>query len=235
MTEMQMNSVRQFIDYAKRVKQSIIEYAQAKGVTIDSLIEAIRMAFEENSASCDRLAVERVIKLIQQKELILSDLDKVIRMLSEEKVNSDTMPATTATAESKESNSNGMVTSVPAKKVSQAPKKDLESLVTEIIKEVGVPAHIKGYHYLRYALIYLAERKIASIAMTKELYPAVAKEFRATSSKVERAMRHAVTTAWKRGKVETLERYFGYTIDPERGKPTNKEFICKIADYLKHL
>ena len=230
MTERQMNSVKQFIDYAQRTKQAIIEYVQTKGVTIDSLIEVIKMAFEENGASYDRLAVERVIKLIQQKEQILSDFDEVIRMLIEWKGNSNTAKPI---AKLEEGDYNNMVTSTPAEKVSEVSQENLEAQVTFIMKDLGIPAHIKGYYYLRYAIVYLAVKEIRTISITKELYPAVAKEFNTDSSRAERAMRHAIEIAWERGNPEALENYFGYTVDPQKGKPTNGEFVYMIADYLK--
>ena len=109
---------------------------------------------------------------------------------------------------------------------------DLKDMVTEIIHEVGVPAHIKGYQYLRYAII-LAVRDMEIInAVTKVLYPAVAEHFGTTPSRVERAIRHAIEVAWDRGDLETLQRYFGYTVSNTKGKPTNSEFIAMIADRL---
>ena len=98
---------------------------------------------------------------------------------------------------------------------------DLEAVVTEIIHEIGVPAHIKGYQYLREAII-----------LTKVLYPEVAKRFSTTPSRVERAIRHAIEVAWDRGDIEVLQKYFGYTVSNIKGKPTNSEFIAMIADSL---
>ena len=109
---------------------------------------------------------------------------------------------------------------------------DLESTVTEVIHEIGVPAHIKGYQYLREAIILtIGDMEIIN-AVTKELYPAVAKKFATTPSRVERAIRHAIEVAWDRGDVETLQRFFGYTVSNVKGKPTNSEFIAMIADSL---
>ncbi len=108
----------------------------------------------------------------------------------------------------------------------------IELMVTSIIHEIGVPAHIKGYHYLREAII-LSVRDIEMInAITKELYPTVAKKFNTTASRVERAIRHAIETAWNRGDLDTLNRFFGYTVSNTKGKPTNSEFIAMIADKL---
>lgn len=113
-----------------------------------------------------------------------------------------------------------------------ASAESIELMVTSIIHEIGVPAHIKGYHYLREAII-LAVNDIEIInAITKVLYPTVAKKFGTTPSRVERAIRHAIETAWNRGDLDTLNRFFGYTVSNTKGKPTNSEFIAMIADKL---
>ena len=115
------------------------------------------------------------------------------------------------------------------------PKADnasLESVVTDIIHEIGVPAHIKGYQYLREAIILTINDMDAINAVTKVLYPEVAKKFSTTPSRVERAIRHAIEVAWDRGDVETLQKFFGYTVSGIKGKPTNSEFIAMIADCL---
>lgn len=109
----------------------------------------------------------------------------------------------------------------------------LESKVTRIIHEIGVPAHIKGYLYLREAISMVVEDMDYLGAITKELYPSVALKFNTTPSRVERAIRHAIEVAWTRGKVDTINRLFGYTINNNRGKPTNSEFIALIADKLR--
>lgn len=110
---------------------------------------------------------------------------------------------------------------------------DLETIVTEVILHIGVPAHIKGYHYIRHSIMLCISDKSMINSVTKELYPAVAKEFDTTSSRVERAIRHAIEIAWDRGDVDVLTSYFGYTINNGRGKPTNSEFIAMIADKLR--
>lgn len=113
-----------------------------------------------------------------------------------------------------------------------ASAESIELMVTSIIHEIGVPAHIKGYHYLREAII-LAVNDIEIInAITKVLYPTVARKFGTTPSRVERAIRHAIETAWNRGDLDTLNRFFGYTVSNTKGKPTNSEFIAMIADKL---
>ena len=108
----------------------------------------------------------------------------------------------------------------------------LESRVTAIIHEVGVPAHIKGYQYVREAIMIAVEDMDVINAVTKVLYPEVAKRFGTTPSRVERAIRHAIEVAWDRGDLETLQHYFGYTVNSAKGKPTNSEFIAMIADRI---
>lgn len=109
----------------------------------------------------------------------------------------------------------------------------IEMKVTEILHQIGVPAHIKGYHYLRDSIIMSVEHPEVINAVTKQLYPTVAKKHETTSSRVERAIRHAIEVAWDRGDVDILNSYFGYTIHISRGKPTNSEFIAMIADKLR--
>ena len=110
---------------------------------------------------------------------------------------------------------------------------DLEFMVTEIIHQIGVPAHIKGYNYLRESIILAIKDSEIINSVTKTLYPTVAKEHYTTSSRVERAIRHAIEVAWDRGDVNVLNSYFGYTIHNNRGKPTNSEFIAMISDKLR--
>ena len=114
-----------------------------------------------------------------------------------------------------------------------ARESNLETTVTGIIHEIGVPAHIKGYQYLREAIIIAVEDMEVINAVTKILYPEVAKRFGTTASRVERAIRHAIEVAWDRGDLETLQKYFGYTVSNAKGKPTNSEFIAMIADRLQ--
>ena len=117
--------------------------------------------------------------------------------------------------------------------IAPVPKEpSLEAVVTDIIHEIGVPAHIKGYQYLREAIILTVNDMEAINAVTKVLYPAVAKKFATTPSRVERAIRHAIEVAWDRGDLETLQKFFGYTVSNIKGKPTNSEFIAMIADSL---
>ena len=143
-------------------------------------------------------------------------------------------------------------TPVPAKKVStgrvtfptQAPAfstlaqeskspVDLETEITNIIHEIGVPAHIKGYMYLREAITMVVNDMELLSAVTKELYPSIAKKYNTTASRVERAIRHAIEVAWGRGQIEAINKLFGYTVHNDKGKPTNSEFIAIIADKLR--
>ena len=110
---------------------------------------------------------------------------------------------------------------------------DLEGDVTKIIHQIGVPAHIKGYRYLRSAIMMAVRDTRVISEVTKTLYPSVAKEFDTTSSRVERAIRHAIEVAWDRGDVDVLNSFFGYTVQNSKGKPTNSEFIAMIADHLR--
>lgn len=112
-------------------------------------------------------------------------------------------------------------------------KENLEALVTNVIHEVGVPAHIKGYQYLREAIIMVVEDIDVINQITKSLYPKIAYKFNTTPSRVERAIRHAIEVAWGRGDQKTVENIFGYTISAAKGKPTNSEFIAMIADKLR--
>lgn len=121
----------------------------------------------------------------------------------------------------------------PAETSAKPNSTDLEVMITEVIHQIGVPAHIKGYHYLRESIRLSIEDPEMINSVTKLLYPTVAKTYNTTSSRVERAIRHAIEVAWDRGDVDTLNAYFGYTIHNSRGKPTNSEFIAMIADKLR--
>ncbi|MBC7347901.1 MAG: sporulation transcription factor Spo0A, partial [Clostridia bacterium] len=111
--------------------------------------------------------------------------------------------------------------------------RNLDLEVTKIIHQVGVPAHIKGYQYLREAILMVVEEMSLLGAVTKELYPSIARKYNTTPSRVERAIRHAIELAWDRGNIEVINRFFGYTVHMDRGKPTNSEFIAMIADKLR--
>lgn len=123
------------------------------------------------------------------------------------------------------------ISETPLNKVSS--EKAMEIEITEILHQIGVPAHIKGYHYLRSAILMSIETPDIINAVTKQLYPSVAKKFSTTASRVERAIRHAIEVAWDRGDMDILNSYFGYTIHTSRGKPTNSEFIAMISDKLR--
>lgn len=123
------------------------------------------------------------------------------------------------------------LTTAPSR--SANPALDIEIRVTDVIHQIGVPAHIKGYQYLREAITLTINDNEVVNAVTKVLYPTVAKMFKTTSSRVERAIRHAIEVAWDRGDIEVLQGYFGYTVSNIKGKPTNSEFISMIADKLR--
>ena len=115
----------------------------------------------------------------------------------------------------------------------KAKTRNLDVEVTDIIHQMGVPAHVKGYQYMRYAILLVIGESNLIGAVTKELYPMIAKKYITTPSRVERAIRHAIELAWDRGNVEMMNKFFGYTINVEKGKPTNSEFIAMIADNLR--
>jgi len=117
--------------------------------------------------------------------------------------------------------------------ISPSKPRNLDVAVTNIIHEMGVPAHIKGYHYLREAILCVINEVNLLGAVTKELYPMIAQKYQTTPSRVERAIRHAIELAWDRGNIEMMTKFFGYTINLERGKPTNSEFIAMVADKLR--
>lgn len=110
---------------------------------------------------------------------------------------------------------------------------NLERRITELILDVGIPAHIKGYHYLRSAIQMTVEDNTMLNGITKVLYPNIAKKYETTPSRVERAIRHAIEVAWDRGNIDTLHKLFGYSINTAKGKPTNSEFIAMISDKLR--
>ncbi len=112
-------------------------------------------------------------------------------------------------------------------------QEDLEILVTNVIHDVGIPAHIKGYRYLRYAILLAVQDMDILNSITKQLYPEIAKEFQTTADRVERAIRHAIIVAWERGMPEQMQEYFGYALKQGSGKPTNSEFIAMIADKIR--
>ena len=116
---------------------------------------------------------------------------------------------------------------------SSKPFMDTETMVTEIIHEIGIPAHIKGYQYLRYSIMLVIDNLDVINSITKKLYPTVASHFGTTASRVERAIRHAIEVAWDRGDTDVLNSIFGYTVANTKGKPTNSEFIAMIADKLR--
>lgn len=126
-----------------------------------------------------------------------------------------------------------MCGSAPTPRVPQAKSRSMEAEVTGIIHEIGIPAHIKGYLYIRDAIIMVTHKVELLSAITKELYPTIAGKYKTTPSRVERAIRHAIEVAWNRGNIELINNMFGHTVSQERGKPTNSEFIAMVADKLR--
>ena len=168
---------------------------------------------------------------MEQLNLILAnDNEKVYRIL-DDLMNADKEFQIMITVPSGKKKAGELKTQVqvPEQKVTR----DLEKDVTDMIHEIGVPAHIKGYQYLREAIMMSVEDTTMLSSITKVLYPSIAKRFQTTSSRVERAIRHAIEVAWSRGKMETLDGLFGYTVNTGKGKPTNSEFIALIADRIR--
>ncbi len=128
---------------------------------------------------------------------------------------------------------NNQVSPLLIKKDNVVTDTQLELMITEIIHELGVPAHIKGYQYIRYSIMLAVKDETIISSITKTLYPTVAKKHNTTSSRVERAIRHAIEVAWDRGDIDTLNSYFGYTVQNNKGKPTNSEFIAMISDKIR--
>lgn len=125
------------------------------------------------------------------------------------------------------------VTPIIVKKDNTVTDTQLEILITDIIHDIGIPAHIKGYQYIRYSIMLAIKDETIIGSITKTLYPTVAKKHNTTSSRVERAIRHAIEVAWDRGDIDTLNSYFGYTVQNNKGKPTNSEFIAMISDKIR--
>ena len=173
---------------------------------------------------------------------IAEDNEKIFRLLSELKytklTNDGEEPDMVLVYVKKPENMDQIMSGeIPvAKFVSEEEKqrdKSLQEEVTEIIHEVGVPAHIKGYQYLREAIIMSVEDMDMLNSITKILYPTIAKKFATTPSRVERAIRHAIEVAWSRGRMDTIDEMFGYTINCRKGKPTNSEFIALVTDRIR--
>lgn len=163
----------------------------------------------------------------QLKVLTAQDNERMFRILSELITNDKEIQIMITVPSTKQMSRNE--NSIKKENVS----KNLEKDVTDMIHEIGVPAHIKGYQYLREAIMMSVEDGEMLNSITKILYPSIAKKYQTTSSRVERAIRHAIEVAWSRGKMETLDALFGYTISIGKGKPTNSEFIALIADRIR--
>jgi len=176
------------------------------------------------SATSSKMIIETVSALGADYFLLKPQTDEaiadVIRM----------MAFSTATQSLMQDKSNSAII-----KNREFPKKevDLEGMVTECIHELGVPAHIKGYQYIRTAIMMVVDNMDLLNYITKQLYPTIAKKYKTTSSRVERAIRHSIEVAWSRGRPDVMNDIFGYTIDTGKGKPTNSEFIAMIADNLR--
>lgn len=170
----------------------------------------------------------------QLKMKTAKDNERVFQILTDlMKTNKEFQIMITVPGERKEEEERERFLINTAKKEEIIIEHDLEQDVTDMIHEIGVPAHIKGYQYLREAIMMAVEDMEMLNSITKILYPTIAKKFQTTPSRVERAIRHAIEVAWSRGKMETLDALFGYTVNHGKGKPTNSEFIALIADRIR--
>ena len=173
----------------------------------------------------------------QLKTTVTKDNERVFKILTDlMKTNKEFQIMITVPGEKTESEEGNNMLVLESAVVGQQkakPEHDLEQDVTDMIHEIGVPAHIKGYQYLREAIMMAVEDIDMLNSITKILYPTIAKKFQTTPSRVERAIRHAIEVAWSRGRMETLDALFGYTVNTGKGKPTNSEFIALIADRIR--
>lgn len=168
----------------------------------------------------------------QQTIALTEDNDKMIKILSELLTRENKLQIM-ITVPGKDGEASQEMPTGNVKPAPASNPRDLEKDVTNMIHEIGVPAHIKGYQYLREAIMMSVEDTEMLGSVTKVLYPTIAKRYQTTPSRVERAIRHAIEVAWSRGKMETLDALFGYTINTGKGKPTNSEFIALIADRIR--
>ncbi|SHI17151.1 sporulation transcription factor Spo0A [Desulfosporosinus lacus] len=171
------------------------------------------------------------------KPFDLDILGKRIRQLQDDFSSSVNIASNSSTVSNRNSvsnaNSNSNSNSQISTGVLPPTSKNLEVEVTRMIHQMGVPAHVKGYQYLRDAIVNVVSDVSLLGAVTKELYPMIAVKYQTTPSRVERAIRHAIELAWDRGNVDFMNRFFGYTINVDRGKPTNSEFVAMVADKLR--
>ncbi|MCB8816484.1 sporulation transcription factor Spo0A [Desulfosporosinus shakirovi] len=171
------------------------------------------------------------------KPFDLDILGKRIRQLQDDFSSSVNIASNSGTVSNRNSvlnaNSNSSSSSQISTGILPSTSKNLEVEVTRMIHQMGVPAHVKGYQYLRDAIVNVVSDVSLLGAVTKELYPMIAVKYQTTPSRVERAIRHAIELAWDRGNVDFMNRFFGYTINVDRGKPTNSEFVAMVADKLR--
>ncbi len=166
-----------------------------------------------------------LVKPLQNNDILLKRIRQVMQNAGETKTAAGGSPVL--------GESFSLTEAQPLKNLPQINPDNLEAIITDVIHEIGVPAHIKGYNYLREAISLCIQDKEFINSITKLLYPTVARSYQTTSSRVERAIRHAIEVAWNRGREEILNSIFGYTIDTNKGKPTNGEFIAMISDSIR--
>ena len=177
------------------------------------------------------LEVRMEANMEQLKVVTAQDNEKVFRFLSELLTKDKEFQIMITVPSGKQNATENLHKNTQEQRIDQG--HDLEKDVTDMIHEIGVPAHIKGYQYLREAIMMSVRDGEMLNSITKVLYPSIAKKYQTTSSRVERAIRHAIEVAWSRGNMETLDSLFGYTISIGKGKPTNSEFIALITDKIR--
>lgn len=170
---------------------------------------------------------------MEQLNLVLANDNEKVYKILDDLMNTGKEFQIMITVPSKNKERGMIKTQVTMPKIAVKTRHDLEKDVTDMIHEIGVPAHIKGYQYLREAIMMSVKDNTMLGSITKILYPTIAKNFQTTPSRVERAIRHAIEVAWSRGKMETLDDLFGYTVNTGKGKPTNSEFIALIVDRIR--
>ncbi len=211
----------------------------AQGQAIADCAENIRPDAVILIASQDSPRIIRSLRGIEDySPLIIAVTDSLCDVTDRELINSGADCCVSRPADISELVARTLSLTSSAKEAVQSSQDDREKLnieraVTEIIHQIGIPAHIKGYHYLRTAIMLSINDPEMINSVTKVLYPSVARQYHTTASRVERAIRHAIEIAWDRGDVDVLNSYFGYTVRTSRGKPTNSEFIALIADRLR--
>ena len=231
-------------DERKKIADCLVKNGKRRPDEADNGEAAVKMARGEKYdlvivdlwvSGIDGIGVIKAIKSASPEVsfILLSPINKHHILMEATEAGADTCILKPFSESSLISHINALTKKTESAESEDIRRPDIESQVTKIIHQIGVPAHIKGYQYLRSAILMTINDNDVINSVTKVLYPTVAKKYKTTTSRVERAIRHAIEVAWDRGDVDTLNSYFGYTIQNTRGKPTNSEFIAMIADNLR--